>query len=178
MCVCHSITLLYCRDERKAFILGKYEKRKFVIPTCSTDEDRKIDLRQAIVTHDLQGMLQVYAEGCNFMEPLPEQVSMIGKSGGRWMEWLGEGGKVGWRGWGKVGKWDGEAGGRWESGMERLGEGGKVGWRGWGKVEKWDGEAEGRWESGMERLGDSGMERLREGGKVGWRGWGIVGWRG
>ena len=61
-----------------------------------------------------------------------------------------------------MGKWDGEAGGRWESGMERLREGGKVGWRGWGKVGKWDGEAEGRWESGMERLG--------EGGKVGWRG--------
>ena len=32
-----------------------------------------------------------------------------------------------------MGKWDGEAGGRWESGMERLREGGKVGWRGWGE---------------------------------------------
>ena len=72
--MCIFITLCVFRDERKAFIRGKYEKRKFVIATCSTDEDRKIDLRQSILSHDLLGVLQVYAEGCNFMEPLPEQV--------------------------------------------------------------------------------------------------------
>ena len=37
-------------------------------------------------------------EGCG--------MERLGESG---MERLGEGGKMGWRGWGKVGRWDGEA---------------------------------------------------------------------
>ena len=51
--------------------------RKFAIVTCTSDEDRKLDLKQAIVTKDIYALLQVYAEGVDFTEPLPDMVSSL-----------------------------------------------------------------------------------------------------
>lgn len=34
-----------------------------------------MDLKQAIYSQDLHGLIQVHAEGVNFMETMPDQVS-------------------------------------------------------------------------------------------------------
>ena len=59
-------------EERKTFIRGKYEKRRYAIITCADIEDRRQDLKQSILTKDIQALLQVFAEGIDFMEPLPD----------------------------------------------------------------------------------------------------------
>ena len=62
------------RDEKKAFIRCKYEKRRYAIITCANLEDRRQDLKQAILSRDIYALLQVYAEGIDFMDPLPDMV--------------------------------------------------------------------------------------------------------
>ena len=66
--------LLCRREQRKTFIRAKYEKRKYAIVTCSDIEDRRQDLKAAILTQDIFALLQVYAEGIDFMQPLPDMV--------------------------------------------------------------------------------------------------------
>ena len=38
------------REEKKAFIRAKYEKRRYAIVTCADVEDRRQDLKQAILS--------------------------------------------------------------------------------------------------------------------------------
>jgi len=63
------------REDKKSFIRSKYEKRRYAIVTCADIEDRRQDLKQAILTRDISALLQVYAEGIDFAEPLPDMVS-------------------------------------------------------------------------------------------------------
>jgi len=62
------------RDEKKAFIRSKYEKRRYAIVTCADVEDRRQDLKQAILSRDIHAVMQVFAEGIDFMQPLPDMV--------------------------------------------------------------------------------------------------------
>jgi Arf-GAP/SH3 domain/ANK repeat/PH domain-containing protein len=69
------MSFAFCyRDEKKAFIRCKYEKRRYAIVTCANLEDRRQDLKQAILSRDIYALLQVYAEGIDFMDPLPDMV--------------------------------------------------------------------------------------------------------
>ena len=63
------------RDEKKSFIRAKYEGKRYAIVTCSNMEDRKFELKTAILMRDISALLQVYAEGVDFMETLPDTVS-------------------------------------------------------------------------------------------------------
>jgi len=65
------------RDEKKAFIRCKYEKRRYAIITCANLEDRRQDLKQAIIARDIFALIQVYAEGIDFMDPLPDMVKWL-----------------------------------------------------------------------------------------------------
>ena len=69
-----NVICLIFRDEKKEFIRSKYEKRRYAIVTCANLEDRRQDLKQAILSRDIYALLQVYAEGIDFMDPLPEMV--------------------------------------------------------------------------------------------------------
>ena len=73
--VTYNVCCVLPRDERKSFIRAKYERKRYTIITCTNVEDRKLDLKQAILLKDLLALLQVYAEGIDFMEPLPDCVS-------------------------------------------------------------------------------------------------------
>ena len=67
---------LFCfRAEKKAFIRAKYEKHRYAIVTCTNLEDRRQDLKQAILSRDIFALMQVFAEGIDFMESLPDMVS-------------------------------------------------------------------------------------------------------
>ena len=69
------ITHICYREERKTFIRAKYEKRRYAITTCSCLDDWLSDLKQAVLQHDLNALLQVYAEeGADLMAPLPDTV--------------------------------------------------------------------------------------------------------
>ena len=72
-----SYTIISFRDEKKFFIRAKYEKKRFAIVTCTHVDDRRQDLKQAIFTHDMSALLQVFAEGIDFLEPLPDMVVVI-----------------------------------------------------------------------------------------------------
>lgn len=58
-------------DDRKTFIRSKYQLKKFAIATCSSEEDRLSDLKQAIISNDIFALIQVYAEGCDLVQTLP-----------------------------------------------------------------------------------------------------------
>lgn len=62
------------REEKKMIIRNKYEKRQYCVVTTSDLDIRRADLKQAIHTKDPYALLQVFAEGIDFMEPLPEMV--------------------------------------------------------------------------------------------------------
>lgn len=62
------------REEKKTFIRSKYEKRRYAIVTCADVEDRRQDLKQAILSRDIHALIQVSAEGIDFMQPLPDMV--------------------------------------------------------------------------------------------------------
>lgn len=64
------------REERLTFIKCKYEEHKYAIITCTYTDDLKQDLKQAILTHDIGALLQVYAEGMDLMTVLPDCVSI------------------------------------------------------------------------------------------------------
>ena len=78
---CHndvSMTMyvLCCREEKKCFIRAKYEGRRFAITMCSSVEDRKHELKQAVLMRDLPTLLQLHAEGIDFTDALPQMVRM------------------------------------------------------------------------------------------------------
>lgn len=55
-------------------IRDKYEKRRYCLVMSPDLATRRGDLKQAIITKDPYAILQVFAEGIDFMEPLPEMV--------------------------------------------------------------------------------------------------------
>ncbi|XP_077100455.1 arf-GAP with SH3 domain, ANK repeat and PH domain-containing protein 1 isoform X1 [Siphateles boraxobius] len=57
---------------RKEFINAKYVDHKFARKTCSSAAAKMSELFEAVRSHDLLGLIQVYAEGVELMEPLPE----------------------------------------------------------------------------------------------------------
>lgn len=59
-------------EERLNFIKAKYAEHKYAIITCTYQDDLKQDLKQAILTHDINALLQVYAEGLDLMTDLPD----------------------------------------------------------------------------------------------------------
>ncbi|XP_056869050.1 arf-GAP with SH3 domain, ANK repeat and PH domain-containing protein 1 isoform X3 [Takifugu flavidus] len=57
---------------RKEFINAKYVDHKYARKTCSSAAAKMIDLFEAVQSRDLLTLIQVYAEGVELMEPLPE----------------------------------------------------------------------------------------------------------
>ncbi|RXN28217.1 arf-GAP with SH3 ANK repeat and PH domain-containing 1-like isoform X5 [Labeo rohita] len=57
---------------RKEFINAKYVDHKFARKTCSSAAAKMSELFEAVRSHDLLALIQVYAEGVELMEPLPE----------------------------------------------------------------------------------------------------------
>lgn len=50
------------RNERESYIFAKYDKKKFVINTNSSEEEILSDLKQAIQSRDFQTLLQTHGE--------------------------------------------------------------------------------------------------------------------
>uniref|UniRef100_A0A4W4EX13 ArfGAP with SH3 domain, ankyrin repeat and PH domain 1b n=1 Tax=Electrophorus electricus TaxID=8005 RepID=A0A4W4EX13_ELEEL len=63
---------------RKEFINGKYVDHKFARKTCSSAAVKMSELHDAVTSRDLLALIQVYAEGVELMEPLPDS----GQEGG------------------------------------------------------------------------------------------------
>lgn len=63
---------------RKEFINAKYVDHKYARKTCTSAAAKMIELFEAVQSRDLLSLIQVYAEGVELMEPLPEagQVSL------------------------------------------------------------------------------------------------------
>ncbi|XP_051543614.1 arf-GAP with SH3 domain, ANK repeat and PH domain-containing protein 1-like isoform X5 [Myxocyprinus asiaticus] len=57
---------------RKEFINAKYVDHKFARKTCSSAAAKMNDLYEAVRSQDLLALIQVYAEGVELMEPLPD----------------------------------------------------------------------------------------------------------
>ncbi|XP_076868366.1 arf-GAP with SH3 domain, ANK repeat and PH domain-containing protein 1 isoform X3 [Brachyhypopomus gauderio] len=57
---------------RKEFINAKYVDHKFARKTCSSAAVKMIELCDAVRSRDLLALIQVYAEGVELMEPLPD----------------------------------------------------------------------------------------------------------
>ncbi|KAJ8418684.1 hypothetical protein AAFF_G00001830 [Aldrovandia affinis] len=57
---------------RKEFINAKYVDHKFARKTCTSAAAKMIELYEAVKSRDLLALIQVYAEGVELMEPLPE----------------------------------------------------------------------------------------------------------
>ncbi|MEQ2240095.1 Arf-GAP with SH3 domain, ANK repeat and PH domain-containing protein 1 [Ilyodon furcidens] len=62
---------------RKEFINAKYVDHKYAKKTCTSAAAKLIELFEAIQTRDLLALIQVYAEGVELMEPLPEAGPII-----------------------------------------------------------------------------------------------------
>lgn len=64
---------------RKEFINAKYVDHKYARKTCMSAAAKMIELFEAVQSRDLLSLIQVYAEGVELMEPLPEvgQVSPL-----------------------------------------------------------------------------------------------------
>ena len=71
-----TVYVMCCREEKKCFIRAKYEGRRFAITMCSSVEDRKHELKQAVLMRDLPTLLQLHAEGIDFTDALPQMVRM------------------------------------------------------------------------------------------------------
>lgn len=65
-------TPLSCRTVRKEFITAKYVDHKYAKKTCTSASAKMIELFEAVQSRDLLALIQVYAEGVELMEPLPE----------------------------------------------------------------------------------------------------------
>lgn len=61
-----------CRTARKEFINAKYVDHRFVRRTCTSAAAKLNELQEAVKSRDLLALIQVYAEGVELMEPLPE----------------------------------------------------------------------------------------------------------
>ncbi|XP_039609910.1 arf-GAP with SH3 domain, ANK repeat and PH domain-containing protein 1-like isoform X1 [Polypterus senegalus] len=57
---------------RKEFITAKYVDHKFARKTCMSAAAKMNELLEAVKSRDLLALIQVYAEGVELMEPLPE----------------------------------------------------------------------------------------------------------
>ncbi|XP_041670047.1 arf-GAP with SH3 domain, ANK repeat and PH domain-containing protein 1 isoform X1 [Cheilinus undulatus] len=57
---------------RKEFINAKYVDHKFARKTCTSAAAKMNELFEAVQSRDLLSLIQVYAEGVELMEPLPE----------------------------------------------------------------------------------------------------------
>lgn len=57
---------------RKEFITAKYVDHKYARKTCTSAAAKMIELFEAVQSRDLLSLIQVYAEGVELMEPLPE----------------------------------------------------------------------------------------------------------
>ncbi|XP_037311796.1 arf-GAP with SH3 domain, ANK repeat and PH domain-containing protein 1 isoform X4 [Pungitius pungitius] len=57
---------------RKEFINAKYVDHKYARKTCTSASAKMIELFEAVESRDLLSLIQVYAEGVELMEPLPE----------------------------------------------------------------------------------------------------------
>ncbi|XP_077364657.1 arf-GAP with SH3 domain, ANK repeat and PH domain-containing protein 1 isoform X1 [Festucalex cinctus] len=57
---------------RKEFINAKYVDHKYARKTCSSAAAKMMELYEAVRARDLLALVQVYAEGVELMEPLPE----------------------------------------------------------------------------------------------------------
>lgn len=66
--VSHSV----CRVVRKEFINDKYIEHKFARRTVSMASDGLEELREAVRTRDLLSIIQLYAEGVELLQPLPD----------------------------------------------------------------------------------------------------------
>lgn len=66
------------RTVRKEFINAKYVDHKYAKKTCTSAAAKMIELFEAIQTRDLLALIQVYAEGVELMEPLPETGQVSG----------------------------------------------------------------------------------------------------
>uniref|UniRef100_A0A4W6CZV7 ArfGAP with SH3 domain, ankyrin repeat and PH domain 1 n=1 Tax=Lates calcarifer TaxID=8187 RepID=A0A4W6CZV7_LATCA len=56
----------------KEFINAKYVDHKYARKTCTSAAAKMIELFEAVQSRDLLSLIQVYAEGVELMEPLPE----------------------------------------------------------------------------------------------------------
>ncbi|XP_061093553.1 arf-GAP with SH3 domain, ANK repeat and PH domain-containing protein 1-like isoform X2 [Conger conger] len=57
---------------RKEFINAKYVDHKFARKTCTSAAAKMSEMYEAVKSRDLLALIQVYAEGVELMEPLPE----------------------------------------------------------------------------------------------------------
>lgn len=70
--ICRSLKLRPLRTVRKEFINAKYVDHKYARKTCTSAAAKMIELFEAVQSRDLLALIQVYAEGVELMEPLPE----------------------------------------------------------------------------------------------------------
>lgn len=61
-----------CRLQRKEFINNKYIEHKFARRTVSMASDGLEELCKAVRAKDLMTVIQLYAEGVELLEPLPD----------------------------------------------------------------------------------------------------------
>uniref|UniRef100_A0A3Q0SWK6 ArfGAP with SH3 domain, ankyrin repeat and PH domain 1 n=1 Tax=Amphilophus citrinellus TaxID=61819 RepID=A0A3Q0SWK6_AMPCI len=67
-----STPLITFMTVRKEFINAKYVDHKYARKTCTSAAAKMIELFEAVQSRDLLALIQVYAEGVELMEPLPE----------------------------------------------------------------------------------------------------------
>uniref|UniRef100_A0A665W215 ArfGAP with SH3 domain, ankyrin repeat and PH domain 1b n=1 Tax=Echeneis naucrates TaxID=173247 RepID=A0A665W215_ECHNA len=65
---------------RKEFINAKYVDHKYARKTCTSAAAKMIELFEAVQSRDLLALIQVYAEGVELMEPLPETGPEVGET--------------------------------------------------------------------------------------------------
>ncbi|XP_046880246.1 arf-GAP with SH3 domain, ANK repeat and PH domain-containing protein 1 isoform X2 [Hypomesus transpacificus] len=65
---------------RKEFINAKYMDHKFARKTCTSASAKMSELCEAVKSRDLLSLIQVYAEGVELMEPLPEAGPEVGET--------------------------------------------------------------------------------------------------
>jgi Arf-GAP/SH3 domain/ANK repeat/PH domain-containing protein len=68
-------TSMSSMEMRNEFIRAKYIERKFIIKTCSDENDLKADLEHAILSRHLQQLLQAFAEGADLTWILPKSTN-------------------------------------------------------------------------------------------------------
>lgn len=61
-----------CRVARKEFINDKYIEHKFARRTIPLASNGMEELREAVRTRDLLSIIQLYAEGVDLLQPLPD----------------------------------------------------------------------------------------------------------
>ncbi|XP_055328345.1 arfGAP with SH3 domain, ANK repeat and PH domain-containing protein-like isoform X2 [Paramacrobiotus metropolitanus] len=61
-------------DDRMQFIRAKYIDKRFVTPSCQSDEQRQENLMNALHNRYLHGLVQLFAEGQDLASPLAQSV--------------------------------------------------------------------------------------------------------